>query len=213
MPHFMFKQRGQLPALFTLPDEILEEIVSELDQHKDLVAFALASRMCAATVMPHHTQYRILRTRHTLPEMWAHLARRADLARNVREIHICERHNFSMPDRYPTTLIDKLLDRTIENGEESLRIRNICQALSHMHRLKVFTWSWMDVPGQQRPTSHPNHENAILTAVTHLPKLETLSLSGRFALHALNSTQDPRSLTYPVSSPALITLLSRIEGT
>ncbi|KAF8972701.1 hypothetical protein BDZ97DRAFT_852074 [Flammula alnicola] len=198
MPHFWLKHNRNMPALFRLPDEILEEIISELDQHTDLVAFALASRMCAALVVPHHTQYRILRVRHTLPDMWAHLARRADLARNVREVHICERTNVWAADHYPTTLIDKHLDGDLTNAEESVRIRNICQALSHMHRLRVFTWSWKDVQGQQRPTSHPAHENAILTVVSQRPELEQFSLNGKFALHALNSTRDPNSLTYPV---------------
>lgn len=191
------KQIRNLPAVFALPDEILEEIVAELDQHKDLISFALVSRLCAALVIPHHTEYRILRVRYTLPNMWAHLARRADLARNIRQVHICERANYLSSDHYPVTLIDKNIDHALENAEEGVRIRNICEALSHMHRLKVFTWSWKDVP--QRPTSHPLHENAVLSAVSRLPTLEKFNLSGRFALHALSSEFDTSSVTYPVS--------------
>lgn len=194
------RQSRNLPAVFGLPDEILEEIVAELDQHKDLISFALASRLCSTLVIPHHTEYRILRVRHTLPNMWAHLARRADLARNMRQVHICERHNYLTPDHYPNTLIDKNIDSALTNAEESVRIRNICQALSHMHRLQVFTWSCKDVPGPQRPTSHPNHENAILRVVSQLPALQKLNLSGKFALHALGSEIDTRSVTYPVSA-------------
>lgn len=201
------KQSRNIPAVFGLPDEILEEIVAELDQHEDLISFALASRLCAALVIPHHTEYRILRVRHTLPNMWAHLARRADLARNVRQVHICEHHNRLSPDHYPNTLIDKTIDNGLKNAEESVRIRNICQALSHMHRLQVFTWSWKDVL-EQRPTSHPYHENAVLTVVSRLPALEKLSLSGKFALHALGSHLDARSITYPVWKVANLTSLS-----
>ena len=188
-----------MKAVFGLPDEILEEIVAELDQHKDLISFALASRSCAALVIPHHTEYRILRVRHPLPNMWAHLARRADLSRNIREVHICERHNYLSPDHYPITLIDKNIDNALVNAEESVRIRNICQALGHMHRLQVFSWSWKDVQGQQWPTSHPDHENAVLVAVSKLPALEKLNLSGKFALHALSSEYDTKSIKYPVS--------------
>jgi len=188
------------PAIFSLPEEILDEIVSELDHHRDLVAFALASRECADAVIPHHTQYRVLRVRHPLPEMWAHLARRSDLARNFRELHICERDNYTMPDHYPTILIDDMYNQSWNHAEESNRIRNICQAVGHMRRLRVFSWSWNNVPHQVRPTSHPLHENAILTAVSQLPSLEALNLNGKFALHALNSVQDPGSLAYPVSS-------------
>ncbi|KDR67690.1 hypothetical protein GALMADRAFT_1072918 [Galerina marginata CBS 339.88] len=208
MPHFWLKQSTKMPLLLRLPDEILEEIVSELDQHSDLVAFALSSRICAALVIPHHTQYRILRVRRPSPDMWAHLARRADLARNIREVHICERTNLWAADHYPTTLIDNRLDRTIESSEESVRIRNICQALGHMRRLRVFTWSWKDVQGQQRPTSHPTHENAILTAVYQRPMLEHVSLSGKFAMHALHSHIDPHSSMYPVWKLANLRSLS-----
>ena len=193
------KQSRNIPAVFGLPDEILEEIVAELDQHKDLISFALASRLCSTLVIPHHTEYRILRVRLPLPDMWAHLARRADLARNIRQVHICERHNRLSPDHYPNTLIDKYIDNSLNNAEESIRIRNICQALSHMHRLQVFSWSCKDLPGQQRPTSHPTHENAVLTAVSRLPALQNLYLSGKFAFHALGSHTDTSSTTYPVS--------------
>jgi hypothetical protein len=188
------------PAIFSLPEELLDEIVSELDHHKDLVAFALASRACANVVIPHHTQYRVVRVRYPLPEMWAHLARRSDLTRNIRELHICERHNYTMPDHNPTILVDNVHDRGWNHAEESNRIRNICQALGHMYRLRVFSWSWNNVPHQARPTSHPLHENAILTALSQLPSLEALNLSGKFALHALNSVLDSQSLAYPVSS-------------
>ena len=199
MFYFWPGQCTKEPAIFSLPEEILDEIVSELDRHKDLVAFALASRACANAVIPHHTQYRVLRVRHSLPEMWAHLALRSDLARNIRELHICEHHNRSMPDHYPTILVGNMYNQSWNHAEESSRIRNICQAIEHMRRLQVFSWSWSSVPHQIRPTSHPNHENLILMAVSQLKSLEALNLNGKFALHALNSAQDPMSLTYPVS--------------
>ncbi|KAH9479787.1 hypothetical protein JR316_0008382 [Psilocybe cubensis] len=197
MPHFLAKESRTLPPLLRLPDEILEEIVSELDLHRDLVSFGLASRICADLVFPQHTQYRILRMRHSSPNIWAHLARRADLARNVREVHICERSNHYAADHYPTALLDKQLDGNLDNAEESVRIRNLCKALGHMRRLRTFTWSWMHVPGQPRPTSHPAHENAILAIVSQLPQLEHISLQGRFAMHALAAHIDTKGMTYP----------------
>jgi len=192
MPHLLMEQRNQLPPLFQIPDEIIEEILSELDRH-NLVAFALASRKCAAWVIPHHTQYRILCMQGTVPYLWAHLARRADLARNVREVHISEPTNHSGYDHY---LLDPKLYEAFSNVEESVRIDNVCRALRHMQRLHTFTWSWK---GDQRPTAHPAHENLVLTVVSKHPTLEQLSLNGRFAMHALNSYIDHRSLAYPVS--------------
>lgn len=211
MPYALLKQSTSLAGIFTLPEEILEEIVSRLDQHKDLVALALTSRFCANLVIPRHTQYRILRLRHTFPEIWAHLARRSDLARNVRELYICERDNYGMPDRYPTTLIDNTLNTSWGYAEESARIRNICTALRSMNNLRVFSWSWADVPLFDRPTSHPQHENAVLSVVSRLPALEGLYLNGKFALHALNAIQDPKSLSYPVSPYNSLALYCRIE--
>ncbi|KAF9554956.1 hypothetical protein CPC08DRAFT_643572 [Agrocybe pediades] len=210
MSRFSLRQGKSLPPLCRLPDEILEEIVAELDDHKDLMAFALTSKICAATVVPHHTQYRILRVRHTHPEMWAHLARRADLARNVREVHICDRSNLSAADHYPNKLIDKELDAAVDNAEESVRIRNICKALSHMKRLHTFTWT---CAGQQRPTSHSKHENDILAVVVGLPRLEHISLGGRFAMHALGAHQDPDGLTYPVWKLSNLRSLSLVGET
>lgn len=200
MPYYYQRQSGHLPPILRLPDEILEEIFSEVDRHSDLVAFALASRMCSALVVPHHTQYRILRVRQTYPDIWAHLARRADLARNIREVHIYDEQSKLAPERYPTTLIDSKLDCSLENAEESVRIRNLCKALNHMRRLHTVKWS-RNTNNGQRPTSHPNHENAILTAIHQRPELQHVSLSGKFAMHALNSTRDPGSRTYPVSLP------------
>ena len=38
--------------LLRLPDDILDDIVSELDLHKDLINFAAASHACANIVIP-----------------------------------------------------------------------------------------------------------------------------------------------------------------
>lgn len=200
MSRFSMKMEAVQPPLLRLPDEILEEIFSEIDSHADLVAFASASKLCHSIVAPHHTQYRILRVRSSYPNIWAHLARRSDLARNLREVHIHEPNSVQVPqDRIPTTLIDQHLDKDLSNADETVRIQNMRCALSHMQRLRVFTWSCI-LPGAQRPTSHPTHENAVLAAVVNLPELSKVSLSGRFALHALDATRDPRGSAYPVSN-------------
>ncbi|KAF9054739.1 hypothetical protein BJ165DRAFT_1337758 [Panaeolus papilionaceus] len=197
MPFFAMRQSANIPPIFQLPDEIIEEIVAELHLHRDLIAFALTSKISASLVIPHHTQYRILRVRHSLPEMWAHLARRSDLTRNIREVHISSPSQNTVPDRYPTALIDKKLDGNMKNSDEATRIRNMCQALRHMCHLRVFNWSWEDGSSLQRPTSHPAYENAIIKTLHDLTELETVRLDGSFAFHALSSAQDSESQTYP----------------
>ena len=51
---------------------------------------------------------------------------------------MCERHNYTAPDRIPTTLIDPQLN--LSQSLEADRVRNICEDLSHMSNLRVFSW-------------------------------------------------------------------------
>ena len=112
---------------------------------------------------------------------------------------MCERHNYTAPDRIPTMLIDPQLD--LSQYSEVDRVRNICEALSHMSDLRVFSWCWNTTGPQQRskPTSLPAHEDAILDIVRQKPTLKHLGLSGRFANHVQSSNIDPNSMSYPVS--------------
>ncbi|KAJ7173440.1 hypothetical protein C8R46DRAFT_1082808 [Mycena filopes] len=97
---------AKIPALLRLPQELMDDILADLE-HADLVSLALVSRGGNALVIPRHTEYRILRTRHLLPAVWAHLARRADLARGIREVHITTRTDHSASDRVPRALVDR----------------------------------------------------------------------------------------------------------
>ncbi|KAF9063952.1 hypothetical protein BDP27DRAFT_1231222 [Rhodocollybia butyracea] len=74
-------------TLLTLPLEILDTILSDLDTYSDLISLALVSKNIYHQVIPRHSEYRVLRIRHRFPGLWAHLAKRADLSRNLREIH------------------------------------------------------------------------------------------------------------------------------
>ncbi|KAF8889261.1 hypothetical protein BD779DRAFT_1520651 [Infundibulicybe gibba] len=131
---------------------------------------------------------------HPLPHMWAHLARRSDLARNVREVHLCERENRAAPDRFPSTLVAKSVDEKPENVEEGVRIKNLCQALKHMRQLRVFTWCWL----APEPTQNPAHEDAIFEVLSQSSSLTHLCLNGTFGRHAPDIINDPESNKYPV---------------
>ena len=121
------------------------------------------------------------------------------MARNIREVHMCERHNYVAPDRMPTTLIDPQLD--LSQSLEADRVRNICEALSHMSDVRVFSRCWNTTGPQQRskPTILPAHEDAILDIVPQKPTLKHLGLSGRFSNNVQSSNIDRDSLSYPVS--------------
>ncbi|KAJ7114089.1 hypothetical protein C8R44DRAFT_710505 [Mycena epipterygia] len=206
MPIFPQHYAAKSSWFLRLPQELLDDIISDLE-HRDLVSLALASRASGALVIPRHTEYRVLRTRHLLPAMWAHLARRADLTRNIREVHICERLNKTTSDRVPKMLIDHCVDEKMVHMVEERRIRNICTALGHMRRLHTFTWSW-DVNPPAVPTIEPAHENAILEALSRKKTLAHLGLSGLFGARAPGAGYDPDSALYPLWRFSNLTSLS-----
>ena len=89
-----------------------------------------------------------------------------------------ERHNYTAPDHMPTTLIDLQLD--LSQSPEADRVRNICEALSHMGDLRVFSWCWNMMGPQQlsKPTILPAHEDAILDIIRQKPTLKHLGFQG-----------------------------------
>ncbi|CAK5268073.1 unnamed protein product [Mycena citricolor] len=188
------KPRG----LLGVPQELLDEILSDLE-HSDLVSFALVSHACAALVVPRHTQYRTIRTRHQRHDEWRHLSRRVDLTRNIREVHICEPGNKTASDRVPTTLVENCGAEASmsEVQRENRRIRDMCIALKHMRRLHTFTWTWNVTPAAA-PTISPVHENAVLEVLSRKARLRHLGLMGLFGMHASGILLDPNSAGYPL---------------
>ncbi|TFK23210.1 hypothetical protein FA15DRAFT_670710 [Coprinopsis marcescibilis] len=200
--------QGSPPPLLRLPQEILEEVVSELAQRSDLLSLALGCRFLASYIIPRHTDYRVLRVRTLNPTIFAHLARRADLARNIREVHICERHNYTSADRIPKQLVDTTLDTDPQtNGtyNEAIKITNVCRALRYMWDLTTFTWSWnfavkgdqQSTQGRVRPTGEARFEDAILAEVVRKRSLRHFGIGGSFGMHVSGLTLDKDS-TYPL---------------
>ncbi|KIK50245.1 hypothetical protein GYMLUDRAFT_51335, partial [Collybiopsis luxurians FD-317 M1] len=90
------------PANLTqLPLKILDSIFSDLDSHSDLISLALSSKDQYHLVVLRHSDYWVLRIRHRLPGLWAHLAKRADLVWNLREVYICQKMEQAIVERYP----------------------------------------------------------------------------------------------------------------
>ncbi|KAL0570669.1 hypothetical protein V5O48_011293 [Marasmius crinis-equi] len=165
--------------LLSLPTEILDQILSELDLRSDLISLALANRACSHLVIPRHSEYRVIRTRHRLAAMWAHLARRSDLARNVRKVHCCSKDNQTAPDQHPITLVPSgRLGPQEELYQERARIANICQALRHMRHLQEFIWESPEDPHHMLSILSAWNEGNILEALQRSKKLTHLSLSG-----------------------------------
>ncbi|TFK62894.1 hypothetical protein BDN72DRAFT_964269 [Pluteus cervinus] len=123
-------------SFWNLPEEIIDLILPEIEHHRDLVNFACASRLCSQLVVPRHTEYRVLRlgTVHCT-HIWAHLARRTDLACNIREINI-EQVDAAHP-RAPSSLINDV-DQEKRDGE--IEEEEMLRVLAKMPRLKSFSW-------------------------------------------------------------------------
>ncbi|KAJ7611612.1 hypothetical protein FB45DRAFT_940422 [Roridomyces roridus] len=130
-----------MSSVFPLSDlgfDVVELVLGQVSLHSDLVSFAACSRACHELVVPRHSEYRILRLRELRPQVWAHLARRPDLARYIREV--CW-ESWSPkpegPERYPSTLLDST---KVPNDPETV-LADICKALKSMEHLQSFTWS------------------------------------------------------------------------
>ncbi|KAH8826994.1 hypothetical protein DL96DRAFT_1605114 [Flagelloscypha sp. PMI_526] len=190
-PSFVHAQSTNHPILCKLPKELQDEIVSALELHRDLVSLALSCQALYNLVVPRHSEYRILRVRHAVPAVWAHLARRKDLARNIRLVSICKRSDYTSTDHWPSKLIDKEKDEKPEFFEEGERVKNICQALENMVNLTHFDWSG-DLPVK------PAQEDAILEVLAKKEKLKYLSLIGEWGRHARGTCQDSNSDVYPL---------------
>ncbi|KAG7093405.1 hypothetical protein E1B28_007087 [Marasmius oreades] len=166
----------------SLPAEVLDQIISELDLRSDLTSLALANRTCYHLVVPRHSEYRVIRTRHRLAAMWGHLARRSDLARNVRKVHCCSKDNHTTPDQYPSSLVPQGPSNPQQELHlELTRLSNICIALRHMTHLQEFIW---ENPDDQQLSSSLSacNEGDILESLGESTRLTHLSLSGAMRL-------------------------------
>ncbi|KAJ3822817.1 hypothetical protein F5880DRAFT_1571619 [Lentinula raphanica] len=167
--------------LSKLPLEILDSILSEIDDHDDLIALALASKDLHRIVIPRHSEYRVLRIRHRFPALWAHLALRADLSRNLREIQITQRDNQALVERYPTTPVSSyqanalgMVDSPDPHQEERERVKNLLVVMEHTQRLKAFHWDFRHSVG----TLFPEQELQLLASLSRISELRTLVIAG-----------------------------------
>ncbi|KAG6817124.1 hypothetical protein H0H87_012315 [Tephrocybe sp. NHM501043] len=166
-------------SLSSLPHEILDDILSELDEVNDLLSLAFTSRRNANVIIPQHTQYRNIRIRTPMPAMWAHLAQRADLTRNIRRVELCTRQDHTASDRFPFTLVYG----STHHEDEKQRVDDICTALGHMKRLATFVWDYEpDVKSGRWRLNH-SHEEMIISSLVKAPSLRHLMLRGECGAH------------------------------
>ncbi|PFH53240.1 hypothetical protein AMATHDRAFT_187814, partial [Amanita thiersii Skay4041] len=209
-----------MPSLLTLPPEIIHHILSYIPLQHDLLSFALASRTCARHSIPTHTQYRFIRASITHHHIWLHLAQRTDLARNIRELHICHPTLHTPPSSLSLSLPPIPLDDKALNLESTLMSVAI-SALVSMPLLTTFIWSSIDM--YVNPTDYFQWEVSLLNAlISRCHSLHRIRLLGNFARNAHLHSSYPvwrlRNLTTlclqgklwfsPANSPYLVHLLA-----
>lgn len=131
-----------------LPIEVLDSIICHIREHCDLISLALSSKACSSLVLPHHAEYRTLRLAAKHHGLWAHLAQRRDLAKNVNVLYLTEDPQYlSAPERYPVTLLPgaplsppDYVDTSTNPEDEKERALNIALAIHNMTSLHKFVW-------------------------------------------------------------------------
>lgn len=124
-----------------LPFDIAEAILSSIDSSSTLRSLALTCTFWANQIIPRHIQYRTLSFGFGLPntrtaDVWAHLALRKDLAKNIRNVHLIN----TKPEcwRYPTSLVTPI------PGDFTSEREAVVKVLKNMGSLQKFTWQTND---------------------------------------------------------------------
>jgi hypothetical protein len=158
--------------MHNLPIEIVEQIISLLNSHTDLLSLALVSRAFLSLIIPKQIEYRELcigpKTPHVI---WTHLARRADLTCNIRSV-VFQTNAYGSPRfRHPVTLVEK--DDAVGISDVDLT-DVICKALQNMHRMEYFFWNNFAM----RTSISTQSDVKILTSLSHCLSLRHLELVG-----------------------------------
>lgn len=181
----------QHSPLCLMAAEILDQCLCCIDNHRDLMSFALTCRAKNASVIPRHYQYRLIRLRDQTPQVWAHLARRKDLSVDIRAVHLHDFATLSSPDISPSTLVNECLDGASKHGEEDQRVDNMSLALQNMDGMTEFAWSRHTYPYSRLSPSAvatSAHEDNVFLSLSHCPSLLHLTLLGDFGQDSTANT-------------------------
>ncbi|KZV62387.1 hypothetical protein PENSPDRAFT_539851, partial [Peniophora sp. CONT] len=77
-----------------LPPELLNSVVDAIPERHDLLSLSLVCSTLRDVIIPGHLQYRVLVASEEETGLWACLAVRGHLARNVRNLEIFDRLEF-----------------------------------------------------------------------------------------------------------------------
>ncbi|KIM35416.1 hypothetical protein M413DRAFT_349826 [Hebeloma cylindrosporum] len=126
-------------ALDHLPFDIKDDIISSVDASSDLLRLALASKEWTSMVIPNHIEYRELKVRVDCHVgIWKHLAARANLAKNIRSVHLLTQRT-NIREQFPSTLGEET-KADLESPPAEGPTPEMLTALSNFKSLQRFTW-------------------------------------------------------------------------
>ncbi|KII89633.1 hypothetical protein PLICRDRAFT_558614 [Plicaturopsis crispa FD-325 SS-3] len=169
-----------------LPWELVDGITANIRRPKDLLALALTSQAFKQLVIPAHLEYRELSFDEAIfpgaPALWAQLASRRDLARNVRAL------SFDYPTpkggRVPSAFRTDQ-ECTAEEGS-STDPRVIIQALSNMEGLESFSWNMSRCAFVRNSPTASFIVEDIWAALVRCKHLHALKLSSEFGPYQIS---------------------------
>lgn len=150
-----------------------EHLLDSIDTTRDLLSLALTSRFWAELIIPRHIEYRKLHLDASdlhLP-LWAHLAERKDLAKNIREVRMT---NIGRSwERLPTTLVPPVVLPLAEHQLEDRPDVVFLRAFQNFEHLESFKWQCRCFVSFMDP--HRNHQ--FLQILSNAMHLSSLSLT------------------------------------
>ncbi|KAF8155921.1 hypothetical protein B0H34DRAFT_808883 [Crassisporium funariophilum] len=140
---------------FTLPSDVLDEVVNHVEDYSDVLNVALSSKDLFSIAVPHHLHFRDIRTRLQNPALWSWLSRLDDLrAAHVRSLTILPDNGYDFytmspadtydfRERLPSDFIpsESLPFTSHRNLEACLESEmSLVTVLKRMSNLKRFRW-------------------------------------------------------------------------
>jgi hypothetical protein len=151
-----------MATIGTLPPELLTLTVANLSSPADILHLGLACKSLWESLRERELPYRVIHTHGADNALWAHLATRKDLARNVREFALVSRHAPEIVPRLGGESDGHPYQQQQQRGQRGqpqitpvLALENVCRALSNMPLLNYFEWDFAAYPGYPRPVQSP----------------------------------------------------------
>lgn len=188
----------------SLPVEIVDEILSHIEEPGDLTPILFVSKSFKA-LADRHISYRVIRCPLGVIQLWEHLSQNPSLAENVRVLEIQRESDYASFDVprafYNAAAISRkqdvwgLQDEVPYHDLERLRLAGLkisettlISALKNMSRLTSFKWEGKPPLIDSRLDGFPDDIWTTLRGHETLTELDVLDLSGE----ALDQTSDPQ---------------------